>query len=69
MTLVIINSLIKNEGYLKNDIIKGYLKWATDKKKFFLGRKLFQGIKTIKGYEKRFEKLEKKKRICNQMEL
>jgi len=58
MSLVLIRSIIKNKGYNRNDIILGYEEWA--KSTWALGkhtRSLFKGIKTVKGYEKRYDKI------------
>ena len=62
MALCIINSLIKNNGkYCEDDTIMNYLEWANSKNNYSMGKntkKLFKGIKTIKGYRKRIEKSE-----------
>jgi len=59
MALCILNSLQENDYYYdKNKIIQKYIEWANSKP---LGmgkntKKLFQGIKTIDGYNKRVHK-------------
>ena len=58
MTLTLARSIIKNNGYNKDDVILNYEKWANDS--ILLGkntRALFKGVKTIKGYENRYSKI------------
>ena len=58
MTIALLASLAKNNhAYVKNDVIKMYLKFANNCS--FLGnntRALFYGIKTEQGYYSRFSK-------------
>lgn len=58
MTLALLKSLVKNKKYDKSDVILSYEDFANNTK--MLGRntrKLFKGIKTVKGYYNRFNKL------------
>lgn len=70
MTLIILKSIIKFHGiYNKRHVLQEYLNWANDKRNFYLGRNtrsLFKGVKTIKGYEKRFKKKTKEEHKKNQ---
>ncbi len=56
MTITLLTSLVINKGYDKNKTILAYLEWANSKTPF-LGtntRSLLYGVKTIKGYQKRY---------------
>ena len=58
MTIILLDQLIEDEGYNRNNVIMSYMEWANSKCPF-LGkntRGLFKGIKTLKGYEKRYDK-------------
>ena len=58
MTLTLANSIIRNNGYYRDDVILSYEEWANSNNPG-MGRNtrlLFQGVKTIKGYETRFSK-------------
>jgi ADP-ribosyl-[dinitrogen reductase] hydrolase len=59
MTIALLESIVSNNfNYNKDDVIKYYMKFANTC--FMLGkntRKLFKGIKTLNGYENRFNKL------------
>lgn len=58
MTLILARSLLKNKGYKKDDIILDYEQWANST--FMLGkntRALFCGVKTVAGYQKRYDKI------------
>jgi ADP-ribosyl-[dinitrogen reductase] hydrolase len=58
MTFTLIRQILKDDGYIRNNIIRAYEDWATTSK--MLGkntRALFKGIKTVKGYEGRYEKM------------
>lgn len=60
MTIATINSIIDNKGYDNNKVIESYMEWAGSPNSRFLGintRKLFKGVKTIKGYKKRYNLL------------
>jgi ADP-ribosyl-[dinitrogen reductase] hydrolase len=60
MMITITRSLIRNSGYNEEDMIKSYLNWANNKNTWAMGkntRKLFKGIKTVKGYDNRFNKI------------
>lgn len=57
MTMTLINSIIRKGKYDRNDAILSYEQWTTVSR--FMGkntRKLFHGVKTIKGYESRYKK-------------
>lgn len=59
MHLCIIDSIIRNKTFDKKDIISSYLEWANNPTTFAMGRNtrtLFKGVKTIKGYQNRFDK-------------
>jgi ADP-ribosyl-[dinitrogen reductase] hydrolase len=59
MTLALSYSLLKNKKYDKNTTVFEYLKWANSKCSF-MGkntRNLLYGVKTIKGYEKRYSNM------------
>lgn len=64
MTTALILSIINNKSWNKEKIILEYLNFANDEyMSRFMGsntRSLFKGIKTIKGYESRFEKMNDK---------
>lgn len=58
MTMSLIRNLIKDEKYDKNTIILGYMSWANSTS--CLGkntRELLKGIKTLKGYHNRINKI------------
>jgi len=61
MLLCIMNSLIYNKGlYIAADVLTNYICWANQKTNKVIGRntkKLFHGITTLKGYEKRYKDL------------
>ncbi len=57
MTLTLAKSLVRNKKYNRNDVILSYEKWAL--KSPLMGvntRTLFKGIKTVRGFEKRWNK-------------
>lgn len=59
MTMCVLRSLV-NLGTFRNDLIIAYLDWANSDTKM-IGRNtrsLFKGVKTVKGYKNRVEKLE-----------
>lgn len=58
MTLALASSLIKNKGYIRDDVILSYEKWANSSSSG-MGtntRLLFKGVKTVKGFETRYKK-------------
>ena len=59
MATCILNSLIENDmKYSRDDVLRKYLEWANSGSRC-MGRntrELMKGVKTIKGYEKRYEK-------------
>lgn len=58
MTLTLARSLIRNKGYNRNDAILHYEAWANNTPLLGINtRKLFKGVKTVKGYENRYNKL------------
>lgn len=60
MTLTLLRTLLRDGDYNRNNVLKGYLDWANSGG-WMMGRNtrlLFRGVKTIKGYSNRFEKLE-----------
>jgi ADP-ribosyl-[dinitrogen reductase] hydrolase len=61
MMLTLARSLLVEQKYVKKHAIAGYLAWANSKAPFmgFNTRKLFHGIKTLRGYDSRY-----KKRFC-----
>jgi ADP-ribosylglycohydrolase len=59
MTLALLRTIIKDKGYIKNHVTQAYLDWANSGG-WMLGkntRAIFKGIKTIKGYQKRMDKI------------
>jgi ADP-ribosyl-[dinitrogen reductase] hydrolase len=59
MTLALIRRLIQDRGYVKENVIKAYMEWANSGC-WMMGtntRKLLQGVKTIKGYQGRLQKI------------
>lgn len=58
MSLTLAHSMIRNNGYDRNDVIMSYERWANNSPLLGINtRTLFKGVKTIKGYEKRYNKL------------
>ena len=58
MTMELCNSINRMNGYNRNDVLKSYMEFTTYCS--FLGRNtkdLFKGVKTIKGYETRWDKI------------
>jgi ADP-ribosylglycohydrolase len=56
MSLALANSIINKKRYDKDDVTMAYIKWANSKCPF-MGkntRELFKGIKTLSGYQKRY---------------
>jgi ADP-ribosyl-[dinitrogen reductase] hydrolase len=63
MTLALLKSIYKHEKYDKIDVILSYENFANNTN--MLGkntRKLFKGVKTLKGYQNRFLKLEEEEK-------
>lgn len=63
MAAALINSIVRNKGWIEEDVINSYLNWANSTKGVtqFMGkntRALFQGVKTIKGYRTRYTRLD-----------
>lgn len=60
MTLALANSLTKIGYYDRDDVVLSYMNWANSDTKSMGGntRALFKGVKTIKGYESRYSKIE-----------
>jgi len=59
MTLVLLESLLKNQKYVRDDVLLGYLKWANNGNPM-MGRNtrmLMKGVKTVKGFTNRHTKL------------
>lgn len=59
MMLVLIRSIIKNNGYDKEATVIDYMRWANIKRNNSMGtntRNLFKGVKTLRGYRGRFKK-------------
>jgi ADP-ribosyl-[dinitrogen reductase] hydrolase len=57
-TLSNLRSIIANRGYSREDVILEYLEWARDSKAMGKNtRALLKGVKTIKGYQTRWDKI------------
>jgi ADP-ribosylglycohydrolase len=60
LTITLLRQLIKDQGYVKNNVIMEYLGWSNTENTHFQGkntRALFKGIKTLKGYQNRIAKI------------
>lgn len=60
MTIALYWSIIKNQNWVRDDVIKSYMDWANSGIKY-LGkntRALLHGIKTIKGYNDRYNRID-----------
>lgn len=58
MTISLIDSLIRNKKYDRDDVILSYQRWANSHPGG-MGkntRRLFQGVKTVQGYQTRYER-------------
>lgn len=80
MTLTLLQTLINDKKYEVNNVIQGYLNWANgyplsgkkNAKKLNVTSmglntsKLLKGVTTVKGYEKRFDKLKEKDELTSQ---
>jgi len=67
MTIALLYSIVKNKNWIKNDVIQSYVEWANCGIKF-IGkntRSLFYGIKTLKGYKDRYQRLDLTKMESN----
>lgn len=60
MTLALLRCLVTHQGhYNKEDIIVSYMTWANQCRSLGKNtRRLFKGIKTVRGYENRFAKID-----------
>src|SRR6266496_3416945 len=57
MTLVLANQMIADGGYNRENMILAYEKWAATSKMMGKNtRELFKGVKTVKGYQNRYNK-------------
>lgn len=60
MSLTLLRSIIKDNGYIKDNVIKSYMTWCNSENLHMLGtntRYLFKNIKTLKGYQNRMKKI------------
>lgn len=60
LTLTLLRTILKDKGYVKNNVIMAYIGWSNSKNTFFQGkntRALFKGIKTLRGYQNRINKI------------
>ena len=58
MTLTLANQIIKDKGYNRNNVILAYENWAATGKMMGKNtRALFKGVKTVKGYQNRYDKI------------
>ena len=58
MTLSLANTLLVNKGFKREAVIQAYQNWANSKP-FGMGkntRRLFHGVKTLKGFNQRYQK-------------
>lgn len=54
MTLALLRSLIRNNGYNEDDVILSYERWASTASMMGINtRKLFKGVKTVRGFRNR----------------
>ena len=57
MTITLANQLIIDQQYNKNNIILAYEKWANSYSRLGVNtRALFKGVKTVRGYQTRYDK-------------
>jgi len=59
LTITLLRSILKNNGFVKDQVIKSYLSWANSGL-WMIGkntRALFKGVSTVKGYENRISKV------------
>lgn len=59
MTITLFRAIIRDNGYNRDSVIQDYMKWANSGL-WMMGtntRKLLKGIKTLKGYQKRIDKI------------
>jgi ADP-ribosylglycohydrolase len=60
LTITLLRTIIKDNGYVKDNVIKAYLTWCNSEGLWMIGkntRALLKGIKTIKGYQNRMNKI------------
>jgi ADP-ribosyl-[dinitrogen reductase] hydrolase len=60
MTITLARQLIKDKGYVRDNVILKYLEWCNSDNLWMLGintRAIFKGIKTMKGYTNRIKKV------------
>ncbi len=60
LTLTLLRTIIKDNSYIKDNIIKSYMTWCNSEGLWAIGkntRALFKGIKTLKGYQNRINKI------------
>lgn len=58
MALCIARSIVENNGYNKDAVIMKYLEWASTSKAMGKNtRALFKGVKTLNGYQTRWQKI------------
>ena len=58
MTLALANTILAEKGFKRDNVIRAYQDWANSKP-FGMGkntRRLFHGVKTIRGFNQRYEK-------------
>lgn len=58
MMLIIARSLVQHGKYVREEVLKEYLRWANHPGTAFMGkntRSLFKGVTTVKGYQRRYE--------------
>lgn len=60
LSLTLLRTIIKDQGYIKDNVINAYITWCNSDGLWAIGkntRALFKGIKTLKGYQNRMNKL------------
>ena len=68
MTLTLLASILEKGKYDRDDVISRYLEWANAEHTTFMGRNtrtLMKGVKTIKGFEARRQKVDMKNAQSN----
>lgn len=59
-TITLLRTIIKDQGYIKNNVIMAYMTHVNSENMHMLGkntRALFKGIKTLRGYQNRINKV------------
>lgn len=57
MTIALLESVLSNNDYIVDDVVRSYMDWANSTKMLGVNtRKLFKGIKTIKGFWNRWKR-------------